>query len=109
MSMHARHPGSARRERPMEKQDYFLSRGGEARNLLHEDLGVPITERLPKSYLERIREAKKGAVVENPTKVGRARVKATKLLKERVNYALNAEEVSEHRYGHPTERGGTYE
>jgi len=50
---------------------------------LHKQLGVPNSKKIPKSLLTKIKHAKIGKTVKNPSKTGKRRVKVTRLLKKR--------------------------
>ena len=56
---------------------------------LHEPLEVPKGQEIPKTLEERIVDAPLGSTVKNPTGVGKRRVKVTRKLKARANFALN--------------------
>jgi IS4 transposase len=56
---------------------------------LSRQLGVPEKENLPVTYLRKIHNAPTGAVVKNPTYHGVPQIRATPLVKRRVNFALN--------------------
>lgn len=50
-------------------------------------LGVTKDQTIPSTFLTKIKDAPVGAHVKNPTKIGKPSVKATPLLKKRVNFA----------------------
>ena len=56
---------------------------------LRKQLQIPKKKNIPMSLLKRIRSAKIGNYIKNPTKAGKEYIKVTKLLKDRVNFALN--------------------
>jgi hypothetical protein len=59
------------------------------RGALHSQLGVSQEERIPKTLLQKIKSAKIGSHIKNPTKTGTRRIAVTSLLKKRANFALN--------------------
>lgn len=59
------------------------------RGALHSQLGVPQKEKIPKTLLLKIKSAKKGSHIRNPTKSGDRSIAVTGLLKKRANFALN--------------------
>jgi len=56
---------------------------------LHEQLGVPKDQEIPKTLEEKIVDAPLGSTVKNPTEVGKQKIKVTRKLKSRANFALN--------------------
>lgn len=50
---------------------------------LHRALGIPQGQTIPKTLLERIKAAKVGSVITNPTRTGKRRIKVTAKLKRR--------------------------
>jgi len=65
------------------------ARRGMKKGSLHKALKIPMDTKIPTTLLTRIRSAPINAVVKNPTRVGKRRVKATGCLKKKVNFALN--------------------
>jgi len=59
------------------------------RGALHSQLEVPQSERIPKTLLLKIKSAKSGETIRNPTGTGKRMVPVTTLLKRRTNFALN--------------------
>jgi hypothetical protein len=57
------------------------------RGALHEELGIPIGEKIPKTLLQKIDRTKIGQRITNPTHEGKKELKVTKLLKERAEFA----------------------
>jgi len=55
---------------------------------LHRQLGVPMTKKIPKSLLNRIKHSQVGKTVKNPSRTGKRRVKVTGLLKKRAVLAV---------------------
>lgn len=56
---------------------------------LSRQLGIPIKKDIPKTLLDKIIKAKKGQLIENPTKQGKAEIRITKLLEKRAIFAKN--------------------
>jgi hypothetical protein len=57
---------------------------------LHRQLSIPQDTRIPKTLLTTIQDADTGAVIKNPTKVGKPRYRVTTLMQRRVNPVLTA-------------------
>jgi hypothetical protein len=51
---------------------------------LHRQLGVPRSEKIPKTLLAKVANAHAGDTIYNPTSVGKKRIKVTRLLERRV-------------------------
>jgi hypothetical protein len=64
---------------------------------LSKQLGVPIEEKIPKTLLRKIIKAEPGDLIKNPTKIGKRKLKVTKLMEQRSNLALNLKMISEKR------------
>ena len=60
---------------------------------LSRQLGIPIEQNIPVTLLERIRKAKIGSLIINPTKKGKRLIKVTKLLKKRAVLALTLKRI----------------
>lgn len=65
---------------------------------LSRQLGIPERENIPKSLLWRIRRARVGATITNPSPIGKRQVKVTRLLKRRAVLALKLKEFQEPRF-----------
>lgn len=50
---------------------------------LHRQLGIPKSEKIPKTLLTRIKSAEVGKTIRNPSKTGDRKIKVTPLLKKR--------------------------
>ena len=50
---------------------------------LHRQLGIPQKVKIPITLLRKIKKAKIGSKIKNPTKVGKKVIKVTRLLKQR--------------------------
>ena len=66
-------------------------------HLLHKQLGIPIDENIPFTLLNEIIIAKAGQTITNPTKVGKKRIKVTRLLEHRAIFARNVKNISKNR------------
>ena len=55
----------------------------------HRMLGIPPSQTIPFTLLERIRAARIGSIIKNPTKIGYPYIKVTRLLKQRAVWVLN--------------------
>ena len=56
---------------------------------LHRQLGINVNVDIPRTLLRKIKGTSEGITISNPTKKGKRRIKVTKLLKQRVQFALN--------------------
>lgn len=56
-------------------------------------VGVPVNKNIPKVLLTRIIKARPGEVVVNPSSIGKPRIKVTRLLERRANFALNVKNI----------------
>jgi len=56
---------------------------------LHRQLGITVGTDIPRTLLRKIKASSEGRTISNPTKKGKRRIKVTKLLKQRVQFALN--------------------
>lgn len=61
---------------------------------LSRQLGIPEEDTIPVTLLKKIRDAKVGSVIKNPTSKGKKRIKVTNLLKRRVVLALTLRRFS---------------
>lgn len=52
-------------------------------------LNIPDDKKIPKTLLRRLKNAKIGSVVKNPTKTGKKKIKVTRKLKQKVIFAWN--------------------
>jgi len=59
------------------------------RGRFHKQLGISVKARIPKTLVKKIVATDIGETVQNPTKVGKRRIKVTRLVKQRANFALN--------------------
>lgn len=66
----------------------WIQKTGLKKGTLSRQLGIPEEENIPITLLEKIRRAEIGAVVRNPTKTGKRRIKVTRKLKRRAVLAL---------------------
>lgn len=65
-------------------QNVHLKKGA-----LSRQLGIPERENIPVKLLLKIKSTPLGRTVLNPTKKGKRRITVTRLLKDRVDFALN--------------------
>jgi len=61
---------------------------------LHSDLGIPKSEKIPMSLLNKIVSAKAGQTITNPTSVGRKRIHVTRKIEQRAILARNLKRIS---------------
>ena len=64
------------------------------KGVLHRQLGISKTEKIPMSLLNKIIAAKPGDTIINPTSKGRKRIKVTRVLEKRANLAKNLKNIS---------------
>jgi len=55
----------------------------------HKQLGINPKKRIPKTLVQKIMVSEIGDTIINPTETGKKKLKVTKLLKQRANFALN--------------------
>jgi hypothetical protein len=77
-----------KRSYPEEKWIHKATKGHK-KGALHEQLDVPIDEKIPETLEKKIVDAPIGSTIENPTETGKKKIKITKCLKQRANFALN--------------------
>lgn len=65
------------------KQKYWIPKIDMKKGALSRQLGIPEEENIPISLLAKIKKAKIGTTITNPTKTGKRKIKVTKLLKKR--------------------------
>ena len=70
------------------RRRYWIQSAIKKKGALSRQLGIPIEKNIPISLLEKIRNAKIGSTITNPTKTGKRRIKVTRLLKKRAVLAL---------------------
>jgi len=61
---------------------------------LHKQLEIPKNKKIPMSLLNKIIKAKAGDIIINPTKIGKRKIKVTRLLEERAILARNLKNIS---------------
>jgi len=69
--------------------DKWIRVSNAKKGALSRQLGIAVRDNIPVTLLKEIKYAKKGEVVYNPTQTGVRKIRATPLLKRRVNFALN--------------------
>lgn len=65
------------------RRNFWIQKAVRKRGALSRQLGIPEKENIPISLLTRIKGAKIGSKIRNPTKKGHKRIKVTLLLKRR--------------------------
>ena len=63
------------------------------RGALHKQLGISKDNKIPVSLLNKIISAKVGETIKNPSKVGRRRIKVTRVLERRAILARNLKKI----------------
>tara|TARA_Y100000310_G_scaffold332368_2_gene407805 strand:- start:867 stop:1103 length:237 start_codon:yes stop_codon:yes gene_type:complete len=61
---------------------------------LHRQLEIPKDKKIPVSLLNKIISAKAGDVIVNPSKIGKRKIKVTRLLERRAILARNLKKIS---------------
>ena len=61
----------------------------EEKGRFHRQLGIPTSERIPKTLVQKIVRTPIGQKMRNPTRTGERSLKVTRLMKQRANFALN--------------------
>ncbi len=64
--------------------------GGHKEGSLHRQLDVPMDKTIPQTLLTEIKDTPIGENVHNPTKIGKRKVKVTRLLKQRATLVHTA-------------------
>jgi hypothetical protein len=77
--------------------DKWMQNAFHKEGALHRMLGIPESELIPFTLLEKVRVTRIGTTITNPTQVGDKRIKVTKLLKLRAVGALNAKRIGQKR------------
>ena len=76
---------------------YWIQRAIKRPGALSRQLGIPIEKDIPTKLLLKIKRAKIGTTIRNPTKVGKRRIKVTRLLKRRAILALTLKKLARRR------------
>ncbi len=79
------------------KDRYWIQRAIKKPGALSRQLGIPVEKNIPKKLLLKIKRAKVGTTIRNPTKVGKRRIKVTRLLKRRAVLALTLKKLAKRR------------
>jgi hypothetical protein len=66
----------------------FIQKAIKRPGALSRQLGIPIEKDIPITLLRKIRKAKAGEIITNPTKLGKKRIKVTRLLERRAIFAI---------------------
>ena len=74
------------------KNNLWIQKAIKKPGALRRQLGVPKDKKIPKTLLERIRSAKVGTRIRNPTKTGKRSITVTRKLKRRAIVALTLRE-----------------
>ncbi|MEX0932807.1 MAG: hypothetical protein WDZ77_01780 [Candidatus Pacearchaeota archaeon] len=61
---------------------------------LHKQLGISLDKKIPISLLNKIIASKPGDTITNPSRLGKKKIKVTKLLEKRANLAKNLKNIS---------------
>ncbi|MBU2616647.1 MAG: hypothetical protein KKB79_01545 [Nanoarchaeota archaeon] len=64
------------------------------KGVLHKQLGIPQDKKIPISLLNKIIAARPGDIITNPSKLGKKRIKVTRILEKRANLAKNLKNIS---------------
>ena len=72
----------------------WIQKANLKKGALHRQLGIPQDEKIPVTLLKKIKKAKIGETITNPTKKGKRKIKVTQLLKRRANLALTLKELA---------------
>jgi len=78
-----------RRKRSSSKKKYWIQEATGKNGSLSKQMKIPEKKNIPFTLLEKIKAAKIGSTVKNPTQCGKKEYKVTKLLKRRAVMALN--------------------
>jgi hypothetical protein len=70
------------------KGRFWIQAAVRRKGALSKQLGIPEEKNIPVTLLERIRKAKIGTTIKNPTKTGKRTIKVTNKLKRRAVLAL---------------------
>lgn len=72
----------------MTKKKLWIQSAKLKEGALSRQLSIPIAENIPVPLLKKIKSAKVGTIIANPTKMGKQEIPVTALLKRRVVLAL---------------------
>lgn len=75
------------------KTKYWIPKIDMKKGALSRQLGIPEEENIPISLLGKIKTAKIGTTVKNPTKKGKRKIKVTRLLKKRAVLAHTLKKI----------------
>lgn len=64
---------------------------------LSRQLGIPEKENIPVTLLKRVKQAKTGTTITNPTKTGKKKIRVTKKMKKRAILALTLKRFKKRR------------
>lgn len=77
----------------MSKKEYWIPKIDMKKGALSRQLEIPKEENIPISLLAKIKKAKIGTTITNPTKTGKRRIKVTRLLKRRAVLAHTLKKI----------------
>ncbi len=75
----------------------WIQKIGVKKGALHKQLEIPNNKKIPVSLLDAIINARAGDTITNPTKIGKKKIKVTRLLEERAILARNLKKISKKR------------
>lgn len=76
---------------------YWIQKAKLKKGTLSRQLDIPIEKNIPITLLNKIIQAKAGDTITNPTKMGKRRIKVTRLLERRAIMARNLKAISKRR------------
>lgn len=71
----------------------WIQKAVEKPGTLHKQLGIPRDKKIPMSLLNKIIKAKAGDTITNPSKLGKKKIKVTRLLEHRAILARNLKKL----------------
>jgi len=78
----------ARRRRRRRRRRFWIRKAIKKPGALRRALRIPAEKKIPTKLLRRITKAKAGQTITNPTRVGKRRIRVTRLLERRAILAL---------------------
>ncbi len=73
--------------------DKWIQKAVNKPGTLHRQLQIPEDKKIPVVLLDKIIKAKAGDVIVNPTKIGKGKIKVTRLLERRAILARNLKKI----------------
>lgn len=77
----------------MKKPNKWIQKTHLKKGTLSKQLGIPQKDNIPMSLLNKIISAKAGQTVKNPTKIGKSKIKVTRLIERRAILARNLKNI----------------